>query len=237
MKVLFVHNSYPGQFIHLAKALTKHATVAAIASAPNVPRPDTFELLTYHVPDQDLSAAHPFARRFEAECRRAEQVIYAASALNSSGFFPDVTIVHPGWGESLPIRDLFPSTKRLLYCEYFYKKAGADVGFDPEFPQGGIDSLVRVGLFNASNLLAMVQADKLFCPTLWHQQLFPQPFKDRIDVLHEGVDTEAAKPDASARSRSARGVWSRATRSSPSWPETLSLTADITSSCVPCRRC
>jgi glycosyltransferase involved in cell wall biosynthesis len=198
MKVLFVHNNFPGQFVHLAKALAKHATVAAIASAPGGPRPDDIELLTYHVPDRDLSAAHPFARRFEAECRRAEQVIYAAGALKSSGFLPDITIVHPGWGESLPIRDLFPNTKLIVYCEYFYKSAGADVAFDPEFPQGGIDSLVKVRLFNAANLLAMVQADKLFCPTLWQWQLFPPPFKDRIDVLHEGIDAETAKPDPSA---------------------------------------
>jgi glycosyltransferase involved in cell wall biosynthesis len=198
MKVLFVHNNYPGQFIHLAKALAGHATVAAIASAPSGPPRDDVELLTYRVPDQDLSAAHPFARRFEAECRRAEQVIYAASALKSSGFLPDITIVHPGWGESLPIRDLFPDTKLLVYCEYFYKNAGADFGFDPEFPRGGIDSLVKVSLLNAASLLAMVGADKLFCPTLWQRQLFPDAFKGRIDVLHEGVDTEAAKPNPSA---------------------------------------
>ena len=198
MQVLFVHNNYPGQFIYLADALAKQsAKIAAIGSATGKASTDV-QLLKYDVSDRDLSTAHPFARRFEAECRRAEQVIYAASALKASGFAPDVTVVHPGWGEALPIRDLFPRTKLIVYCEFFYRAANADVAFDPEFAEPGTDASVRIHLNNAATLLAMVQADKLYSPTRWQRQLFPEAFRDRIDVLHDGIDTETVRPDPSA---------------------------------------
>jgi glycosyltransferase involved in cell wall biosynthesis len=205
MKVLFVHNAYPSQFIHLANALAREVEVAAIGSSTGAFQSESIQFLRYNVPDKNLSAAHPFARRFEAECRRAEQVIYAASALKASGFNPDITVVHPGWGESLPVRDLFPYTKLVVYCEYFYKANGADFGFDLEFSPTSVDSHVRVHLYNAASLLAMVQADKLFSPTVWQRSLFPQPFQEMIEVLHEGIDTEVAKPDARAEVALASG--------------------------------
>lgn len=195
MKVLFVHNHFPGQFLHVAKALSKMAKVAAIGSAVEPESLADIQLLPYEVADKDLSAAHPFARRFEAECRRVEQVLYAAMALKRSGFVPDVTIVHPGWGEALPIRDLFPQTKLFAHCEYFYNPVGADVGFDPEFPQEGLDSHVRIRLYNAATLLSLVEADRLFSPTRWQRQLFPHVYQSSIEVIHEGIDVELAKPN------------------------------------------
>ena len=87
-----------------------------------------------YVRDVDTSVSHPFARRFDLECHRAEQVIYALTSLASSGFVPDVIIAHPGWGETLPIRTFFPKARFIVYCEFFYGSAGRDVGFDPEFP-------------------------------------------------------------------------------------------------------
>ena len=47
---------------------------------------------------------------------------------------PDVIVAHPGWGETLPLRTIFPRARIVLYCEFFYGTEGRDVGFDPEFP-------------------------------------------------------------------------------------------------------
>jgi hypothetical protein len=80
-----------------------------------------------------------FARRFEVECRRAEQVMYAANALKLSGMSPHLIFVHPGWGEALPLRSLFPDARICVYCEFYYRMKGADVGFDPEFGAGPLN--------------------------------------------------------------------------------------------------
>ena len=44
-------------------------------------------------------------------------------------------VAHPGWGESLFLKEVWPEAKLKLYCEFFYHARGADVGFDPEFLQ------------------------------------------------------------------------------------------------------
>jgi glycosyltransferase involved in cell wall biosynthesis len=146
-----------------------------------------------------VSATHPFARRFDLECRRAEQVLYNLTSLASSGFRPDVIFAHPGWGETLPLKGIFPDARLLVYCEYFYGVHGQDFGFDSEFPESGLDGHVALHLKNATTLLALLQSERGISPTTWQKSTFPAIFRDKIDVIHEGVDTEVAKPDGEAR--------------------------------------
>ncbi len=66
------------------------------------------------------------------ECRRAEQVIYAANVLKLSGIVAtELSFVHPGWGEALPLRQIFPAARICVYCEFYYRTTGADVGSRP----------------------------------------------------------------------------------------------------------
>jgi glycosyltransferase involved in cell wall biosynthesis len=198
-KILFVHNNFPAQFKHVARTLarTPDVKVAAIGSQTARTTPG-IKLLKYTVNDGDVAATHPFARRFDLECRRAEQVLYAASSLVASGFMPDVVVGHPGWGETLPLRAIFPKSRIITYCELFYQIDGQDVGFDPEFPHDSVDSHVRIHLKNAATLLALDHSDAGIAPTHWQKASFPQQYRDKIAVVHEGVDVEAVKPDASA---------------------------------------
>ena len=57
-----------------------------------------------------------------------------ATGLRAAGFRPNIIIGHEGWGETLNLRDVWPGVPQIGYREYFYHGAGADVGFDPEFP-------------------------------------------------------------------------------------------------------
>ena len=58
------------------------------------------------------------------------QVAHACQALAGNGFTPDLIVAHPGWGESLYVKEVFPATPLLHYCEFFYRPHGADVNFD-----------------------------------------------------------------------------------------------------------
>ncbi|WP_271621606.1 glycosyltransferase [Bradyrhizobium sp. CCBAU 51745] len=194
-KILFVHNNFPAQFLPLCKALSGRDDIqmAAIGS-PTARTLPGVSLKKYMIPDGELAAAHPFARRFEAECRRAEQVLYSASNLKQQGFVPDLVIAHPGWGEMLPLRPLFPEARIIAYCEFYYRPNGQDVGFDPEFPDMGVDGHIRIHLKNAATLLALDDADVGLSPTLWQRSTYPDVFQSKIEVIHEGVDTEAIRP-------------------------------------------
>ena len=198
-KILFVHNNYPAQFLPLSKALAGRSDIemAAIGSPTARALPDV-NLTKYVIPEGELAVAHPFARRFEAECRRAEQVLYAASNLKQSGFEPDLVVAHPGWGEMLPLRPIFPKARIVAYCEFYYRFNGQDVGFDPEFPEMGIDGHVRIHSKNAATLLALESADVGLSPTLWQRSAYPKAFQSKIEVIHDGIDTDAIRPSDTA---------------------------------------
>jgi glycosyltransferase involved in cell wall biosynthesis len=195
MNVLFVHNNFPGQYQHIARALARDPQVRMVAIGSSASQEmNGVKLLRYSLRDVDVSATHPFARRFDMECHRAEQVLYALSSLASSGFVPDLIMAHPGWGETLPLRTIFPDARILLYCEFFYGMHGRDVGFDPEFPETGADGHVALHLKNASTLLALADCDFGISPTEWQRSTFPQEYQHKIKMIHEGIDVDIAKP-------------------------------------------
>jgi glycosyltransferase involved in cell wall biosynthesis len=206
MNVLFIHNNFPAQFKHLARHLAQqpNVRVAAIGAANARPVKDV-KLIKYALTDIDVSTSHPFARRFDLECHRAEQVLYALSTLAASGFVPDVVVAHPGWGEALPARTIFPKARLVVYCEFFYGNTDRDVGFDPEFAALGMDGNVALQLKNAATVLALSECDGGIAPTPWQRSTFPRVFQDKISVLHDGIDTDLAKPEPNAEFHLASG--------------------------------
>jgi glycosyltransferase involved in cell wall biosynthesis len=207
MNFLFVHNNFPGQYRHIVRALARDpkARIVAIGSSTSQEMSGV-RLLKYSLSNVDVSASHPFARRFDMECHRAEQVLYALSSLASSGFAPDIIMAHPGWGETLPLRTIFPAARILLYCEFFYGMQGRDVGFDPEFPETGADGHVALHLKNASSLLALSDCDFGVSPTSWQRSTFPKEYQSKITVIHEGIDADVVKPDPDAVLRLPSGL-------------------------------
>jgi glycosyltransferase involved in cell wall biosynthesis len=199
MKVLFVHNNFAAQFRNVAEALREMGgfKLAAIG-AEGAQAMEGVAVHRYTVQPIDVSATHPFARRFNAECWRAEHVLMAASALASSGFVPDVILAHYGWGETLPLRAVFPKAKLIIYAEFFYRGEGQDVHFDPEAPRFGVDGVAALQCKNASSLLALSEADAGVSPTRWQRSTFPREFQDKIHVVHEGVDLDRFRPNPTA---------------------------------------
>lgn len=199
MKVLFVHNNFPAQFKNLAAALSSLPDVELAAIGSQTARQvENVKLHRYRVDAPELSMTHPFARRFDLECRRAEQVLYASIALAKNGFSPNTILAHGGWGEALPLRHAFPHARIISYCEFYYQADGLDIGFDPEFPAPGIDGLVGLQLKNATTLLSVVESDDCIAPTKWQRSTFPAELQDKIKILHEGIDTDLVRPDAAA---------------------------------------
>jgi glycosyltransferase involved in cell wall biosynthesis len=200
MKILFVHNNFPAQYRNIAAALAKEPGFQVVAVGASTARSmPSVRLIKYALPGADVSATHPFARRFDVECRRAEQVLYSLSSLATSGFTPDLILAHPGWGETLPLRTMFPKARLLAYCEFFYGAEGRDIGFDPEFPMPGLDGHIGLQLKNATTLLALEDCEIGISPTKWQQSTFPAHYQGKIEVIHEGVDTARMRPNPQAR--------------------------------------
>jgi glycosyltransferase involved in cell wall biosynthesis len=141
---------------------------------------------------------HPWVSDFETKIIRGEACFRAALRMKEQGFTPDVIIAHPGWGESLFLKDVWPAARLGVYCEFFYHAHGADVGFDPEFPAKDVGDVCRLRLKNLNNLLHFEVADVGISPTHWQASTFPEPFRSKIAVVHDGIDTDAVAPNPGA---------------------------------------
>jgi len=176
--------------------------VVAIGEAGNLQRAvglhPRIELHSYPAPAPAGSATHRYLQSYEAAIYRGLQCARVATQLKAAGFRPDLIVAHPGWGESLFMRDVFPDARLALHAEYYYQAAGADVGFDPEFPSAADDPF-RIRIKNSTQWMSIEQADQLIAPTQWQKSRFPDMVQDRLQVVHDGIDTGRAAPNASAR--------------------------------------
>ncbi len=201
MRFLFIHQNFPGQYSHLAAKLATDPahTVVAIGERSNMEKraqPPGVRLIGYPTPAAAKREVHPFVRGHESAVRRGHLVAQVMQKLRESGFVPDVVCAHPGWGETLFVKDVFPECRLIGYFEFFYHGRGTDVGFDPEFPTT-FDDLCRVRVKNATLLLSLDAADAGIAPTHWQQVQAPPEYRRKIEVVHDGVDTDTVRPDAS----------------------------------------
>jgi len=196
MRLLFVHQNFPGQFKFLAPALAAqgHDVTAMTMQKAKSTEWQGVKLAPYNASRGTTPNVHPWVSDFETKIIRGEAAFRSALALRESGFAPDVIVAHPGWGESLFLKDVWPDAKLGIYCEFYYHAQGADVGFDPEFPADDPGEVCRLRLKNLHNLLHFEIADAAISPTHWQASTFPEPFRNRITVVHDGIDCEAIRP-------------------------------------------
>ena len=197
MRYLFVHQNFPGQFLHLVRHLTRQGEHEVVfISEPNTNVLPGVRRIFYKMPRGAAPDTNPAAQEFELATLRAEMVAQTARTLKGLGFEPDIIIGHHGWGELLNMHDVYPDTPMLGYLEFYYHIDRFDVGFDPEFPDNP-SMFPRVRAKNAVNLLALNNGGRGQTPTLFQKSTYPDWSHDRIAVLQEGVDLLACAPDPS----------------------------------------
>lgn len=201
MKVLFIHQNFPGQFLHLAPELAKRGhQCLALTDAKNN-RASAIPVLRYkhNTPEVDPAATR-LGRNYTLMSDRGVSVARAARQLRDErGYTPDVIFGHSGWGETLFLKEVWPTAKLIVYAEFYYKGVGADVGFDPEFSTAGFDQVMIAQGRTAHLGQALLHADAGVSPTEWQASTYPAPLRRMISVIHDGVDTDALAPDPAAR--------------------------------------
>ncbi len=58
---------------------------------------------------------HPWVAEIETKVIRGDAAFRAALKLKEEGFIPDVILAHPGWGESLLLKQVWPASKLIIY--------------------------------------------------------------------------------------------------------------------------
>lgn len=198
MNFLFVHQNFPGQYRHLARHLADQPgnTVYFITQA-NDNEMHGITKIVYRAGFPASINCHPFTIDMDRAIRTGLAVAAACRRLLDHGIRPDFAIGHNGWGETLFVKDVFPETPLLSYFEFYYRAQGADIDFDPEFVSIFADP-ARLRTRNAVNLMGFYAADWGHTATRWQRSLYPRRMQRHITSIHEGVDTDAVKPDAEA---------------------------------------
>lgn len=207
MRLLVVHQNFPGQFGHLVKAWAQRPgwDVRGLGrdTAPGLPGFD--KLTRYKLGRKGHPEQHHYLRQMEMATLHGQAAARAMLEMRNSGFTPDVILAHPGWGETLYAKDVFPNARLVHYCEWYYNAEGADLGFDPEFPIT-FDDRARIRTWNALHTLNLTNCDAAVSPTHWQKSRHPEIFQPKITVQHEGIDTENLGPDRTAWVKTPSGV-------------------------------
>ncbi len=205
-RILFIHQNFPGQFRRIALNLSEDRNFDVIAigkkGCPLLPGVRTF---TYDLSRKSAKETHPYVVPLELGVLHGQAVARILLSLKIKGYAPDIIVAHPGWGETLFVKDVFPKTRLIHLAEFFYQSEGADLGFDPEFPVS-IDDRARVKTKNALHLLNMENCDIAVAPTHWQKNLHPAAYRNKIEVIHEGIDCEKMRPDPTAKFTLPSGV-------------------------------
>lgn len=201
MRILIIHQNFPGQYKHLAPALVQQGH-EVFSLTPKVEKRTIWNgvtLLPYKISRSSSKDVHPWLADLETKVIRAEACYRQALAYKDKGLEPDVILAHHGWGEPMFLKDVWPNAKLGLYCELFHLDAAETVNFDPEFKTGDLrGNALRLRLRNLNNSLHFDIAEAGISPTKFQADTFPEPFRSKMDVIHDGIDTETVKanPDA-----------------------------------------
>ena len=204
MNILFLHQNFPGQFLHIAVALQRSGAHRLVAITDSLnSRPNLIPTVRYSLSPDAAGNPHPLARYYAERVARGERVANAMSALKGKGFEPDIIIGHPGWGEMLFARDIWRSARIAAHCEYYTDENAPDLCFDPEFSEPQYAMRVRIN--NAVQLQSLHDADFGISPTAWQASRFPSVLQQRISVVHEGIDTAVHRPNPLAEFETPNG--------------------------------
>lgn len=209
MDILFIHQSYPAQFVHLEAALAargdrltairrkkpvkRHKSKGTSSSSSPLTRIHDYPVCRGNTP-----GVPPLALELETKILRATWVAELAEKLRRDQYQPDLIISHPGWGESLFLADIWPDVPQLHYLEFDYG-SGVDINFDPEFhAPANWESGARQRMKTANTLLNLQQMTWGYTPTRFQWATLPSAYRQRVSVIHDGIDTKRLRPDPSA---------------------------------------
>lgn len=200
----FIHQNMPGQFLHLARHLRNegHRIMFITKNKQNALR-NTGKFV-YELPRPVTTGLHHYLKGTEQGILHGQAVFRSIKTLQQRGWNPDIVIGHCGWGETLFVKDALPDVPLINYFEFYYASSGQDVNFDPEYPSG-IDTVLSLRVKNSINHMSLHACDWGITPTLWQLSTFPTYHHDRISVIHEGVDTDAIRPNPAATLRTPGG--------------------------------
>ncbi len=189
MRILFLHSNFPAQFRHLARVLARNPANQVVfgsqAREGEIPGVRRILFEPARTPRQEV---HRYNRVQESAVLLGQAAYRAAVELRREGFEPDIVYGHSGWGSTLFMREVFPKARLLCYFEWYYRAQDSDVDFLAP-SRVTDDDACRLRSRNTPILMDLANCDWGINPTKFQQAQFPPLFRERLSVLHDGIDT------------------------------------------------
>ena len=195
MRLLLIHQNFPGQFRQLAPHLEKRGhELVAIASHK---RPIALQgrVLRYEEPAR-LPGVPLGSQIWHEALERASRVAHIAEQLNLEGWCPELILAHSGWGETLGLQEVWPKVPQIIWPELWVRPEHGGYGIDPLKPAAGLESRLEQLGRNALTRTALAAARAWVLPTQHQAESLPPEFcNQHLHVIHEGIDTRLAHPN------------------------------------------
>lgn len=212
LNILLVHQSYPAQFVHLASALKRRGdeliAICRKGKGTVIGNRGTqvANLAPYALKRGNTQGIPDCLRETETKILRGMWVAETALKLRGQGYIPDLILAHPGWGEAIFLRDVWPHCPQLHYLEFDYSYR-ADASFDPEFhEEPDLSRLMIQRLKTSSALLSYQSMSWGYTPTHFQWQTLPRFSRAQVSVIHDGIDCQTLRPDDQAELQLADGT-------------------------------
>jgi len=199
VRLLLIHQNFPGQFRQLAPHLEGLGHELVAIGSHQRPVALQGRLLRYEEPAK-LEGVPLGSQVWHDGLERAARVARLVEGLAREGWRPQLILGHSGWGETLGLSQVWPRVPQILWPELWVRPEHGGYGVDPLKPAPGLDSRLEQLGRNALTRTALADASCWVLPTQHQAQSLPVAFRDhRLHVIHEGIDTHLAKPNPAVR--------------------------------------
>jgi len=203
MNILILHQNFPGQFRHIAKHLAANGHAVLGVGAQQAAGLPGIRLIRYVIKNAP-APKQKYLGTLNAAGIRGEAVAKLMLEMKRQGYAPQVILAHPGWGEALYAKEVFPDARLVSLFEFYYHARGVDVGFEPG-SEADFDQAAMLTSRNMLHLMNLERCDAGITPTKWQLSLQPAAYRHKLTVAHEGIDTTLMAPDPAARFPLANG--------------------------------
>jgi glycosyltransferase involved in cell wall biosynthesis len=129
----------------------------------------------------------------------------ALVGLSRSGWKPDVIVSHSGWVAGAFAKSVWPDVPFVPYYEWFYRYPMVDrTPYDR--PADPLDASARTRVRNLPFMLDFDAAEIGLVPTAFQAEQFPAWMRDRLVVMHDGIDTDLHCPGPGEAARARYGI-------------------------------
>ena len=131
MKILAIHQNFPGQFRQLVPFLLGRGHQLMGICSHDRPFPTGVDGWRYKAPPKPTIPLELGPFLWNEGLQRCASVAHICKILDERDWLPDCILAHTGWGETLGIKEVWPDIPQIVWPELWTRPHHGGYGLDP----------------------------------------------------------------------------------------------------------